>query len=363
MTRVQGASIATILLVAAAACGAPDASGPMSSASLEPAYAKPGAGTTMSVVTLPSLGSGQNNAVAINDAQEVAGMSGSVPARWARVDGAWVVTKLGTSAGIGVDVNEAGTVVTHANGGVITLWRRDGSSTIVGAGIAVGLNESETVVGREAGTNLPTAWVLANGGWSARHLAGRSGVVDGASYVGGINDAGVIVGYEPGQLQKALVWRPVAGSPGVWEQAAMLDVPPISVNAAAIAIEGDLVAGLNQSCTDPADRTTCSLRLPYVWHLTGADPGALGTVNGFAEGLNATGTVVGSFFPGRTGARRAFVWSSTSSVRELPLPKGAGQAYATDVNNATASRSYRQAVGEATSSGAFSKSAVVWTIP
>jgi hypothetical protein len=327
-----------------------------------PLYSKPSSTPSITVLALPSLGPGQSAANAINDAQEIAGYSGSYPARWSTANGVWTVTKLGLATGSATDINEAGTVVGYA-GGNITLWRRDGSSEIVAAGYATALNESEKVVGHEGSTNRSAVWTSANGVWTIHYLAqiaGGNGVGDPTS----INNDGVIVGlsYDASNTQHAVKWVPSLTLPGEWDAAVPLDAHAGQTNSAAQAIEGQDVIGLIWRCTGP---TTCTSREPYQWTLSGASAiGSLSTLDAWPQGMNASRFIVGAIFKfSRSAYERAFVWSPAApQLTDLGVPSGYNESSATDINNGTATRSSKQVVGIGYGSNRR-QIALLWTIP
>jgi hypothetical protein len=375
MLRRHPGWIASVVVLSAAACSPEIVPPTMGITGLAPSFAKPlPPPTGITVTVLPSAGAGRGIARAINDAEEIAGTSGGVPARWARVNGAWTVTRLGTTQGDAVDVTESGTVLSNA-GGIVTLWRRDGSTVTVGAGAAYAMNESETVVVGSDGANDAVAWQLSGGVWTVHHLVGLDGVAGGGALSAyavpfGISESDVMVGLAFGATgpQHAVKWT--RSGTGGWNAAVPIDATAGATNSAAHAIDGDVVVGLIWRCANPDGNSPCTSREGWEWNLGGSP--AAGSLDAAAdawpEGLNATRSMVGSMFTTgkRSSAwiRRPFVWSpSAPTLRDMGVPKGSSEGYATDINNATGSRTYRQAVGQATSTGSAASVAALWTIP
>lgn len=359
MRRMRLYLLGVIGIVAAGAC---DQAGdlPTGTSDVSPAYAKPTApASDLVAVVLPKLGGGPSEALAINDAQEITGYSGSFPSRWTRSGSGWTVQQLSAAPGRGAAINEAGTIAGTANGTVL-LWHRDGTSEIVGAGVATGINGAGTIVVGVRSSIGATAWVRDGAAWTAYSLPRYQGSATGFPHeTSGINDAGVIVGYSANatNVQHAVKWMPAVG--GGWDAAVAIDSYADANNTAATGIEGEDVVGVGFRCAVP---TFCG-RDARHWSLSGTSQGSLGTGDIWAEGLNASRSIVGVRITQTRGkfATHAFIWSpSAPTLRDLTKPKGFSDAWAYDVNNATASRPARQIVGYVgNSSGA---SAVVWIL-
>lgn len=362
MRRTLYASCAGLTLLVAAGCDSPNTL--PTAADLAPLSAKPTSPPSdISIVVLPQIGGGPSEAYAINDAEEIAGTSGSFAARWIRSSPTWSVQQLGTATGSATDINEAGTAV-GSSGGTIFLWRRDGTSEAVGLGSAKALDEAETIVVGRSASGFLTAWVRVGGVWTPHVLPRSPGVTGGTHEPGGINDDGIIVGYsaDAGNVQHAVKWVPSTVNPGEWDPPVPIDAFAGSSNSFATAIEGDDIAGGAFRCNPPT--ASCPARDPRHWSLSGASTiGSLGTGDAWAEGLNASRFIVGVFFVQDRGksVNTAFVWSPAApTIRDLGKPKGQSEAWAYDINNSTASRTAKQIVGYVGNNAGHS--AAVWTL-
>ena len=361
MIRLIPKMTAGLGMLALFGCGGDNEVVPTGPAALTLAYARPTPAPGITIVQLPSLGTGSSVANAINDAQEIAGTSASFAARWTQVNGNWAATKLGAATGTATDINEAGTV--HgSSGGDVTLWRRDGSSEVVVTGNPIALNESETVVGSSPGY-VANAWTRANSVWTGHYLPPLAN--GGGSYPTSINNDGVIVGYsfDATNTQHAVKWLPSTLSPGDWDAAVPLDAHAGETNSAAFAIEGSEVVGLIFRCPSPS---TCTSREGYYWSLSDASAtGSLGSQDVWPQGLNADGFIIGAFSStprGRPYVLHAFIWSPAApTIKDLGTLKGYSEAMAADINDATAAHA-KQAVGQGTS-GSGARAALLWIIP
>ncbi len=368
MTRtIHRTIVAAAAAFASISCTANDDTPPTGPSASGPALQKPVAPTpSIAIVKLPTLGS-RSVAHAINDAQEIAGTSGSFPARWTRTGSGWAVQKLGAGTGSAEDINEAGTAVGSSNG-LIMLWRRDGSSALVGQGWPVALNESEIVVGVERPSGHATAWVRVGEAWIAHYLPRLAGVTEGVNEPSGINDDGVIVGYSYDETgtQHAVKWRPSTAAPGEWDAAVPLDAHAAATNSAATGIEGSDVVGLVFRCTTPTVFATCTTRDPYHWALNGLSAfQSLGTEDAWPEGLNSSRFIVGVYFTSSRAAwtSHGFVWSpGAPTIQNLGTLKGYSDGWAEDVNNSSATRASKQIVGSV-SNKSGQTAAVVWIVP
>ncbi|MFN2602951.1 MAG: hypothetical protein ABR582_09380 [Gemmatimonadaceae bacterium] len=361
VTRLISSTLCGMAAVILFACSRGNEASP-TGPDIVPLYNKPSSAPSITVITLPTLGPGQSGANAINDAQEIAGFSGTFAARWSLVNGVWTATKLGSAMGSASDINEAGTVV-GSSGGNIMVWRRDGSSAVVAAGWGVALNESETVVGRDGPTNRPAVWTFAAGVWTRHFLTPMAG---GTSHSDprSINNDGVVVGLSDDGTtwDHAVKWVPSVTSPGEWDAAVPLDAHAAETNSAAQAIEGQDVIGGIWRCTGP---TTCTSREPYQWTLSGASAiGSLSNLDAWPNGTNSSRFIVGEIFNfSRSAYERAFVWSPAApQLTDLGVPHGYSESSATDINNGTATRSSKQVVGIGYGSRG-SQIALLWTIP
>lgn len=212
--RITVASSSVVLaLVAALGCDASHDALPTGALGVEPRYTRPAPSSgAVVIVLLPKIAAGSSDAIAINDAEEIVGTNG-VPIRWTKSGSSWIAQGIGTSPGRAVDISEAGTAVGEQNGD-ITLWRRDGSTDVVGTGWAVALNESETVIGHDS-NGQATAWVRTGATWTAHALPRYQDAAAGINEPDDINNAGVIVGYSSNSsnIQHAVKWIPSTTTP------------------------------------------------------------------------------------------------------------------------------------------------------
>jgi len=341
---------------------------------------KGGIGTELFLVTLkmtklPTLPGGTlAEAYAINDAGHAVGFSTdsgkyySYAVRWIKEGGVWTVRKIGPQAtldaSVALAINEQGTAVGYSEGGRnATLWRIDGSKTIIGSGNAKAnaINNSEVIVGylMPAGGPAvrPVVWTPSGPTWTVRFLEWLPGVTRvncGVEEALGISDENVIVGavYDEACVQTAVQWRPTADG-STWLPAERLSGTGTLAKGVAQAIAGSTIVGTGYPC---AVLTGC-VRKAFRWTLGGAS-GELGTLDARANGLNRAGYIVGSYI-GKSGHMTGFVWSPmTSTFLFLPSPGHSGDNWAWDINDA----SPRQAVGGVIIQGG-GRIAAVWTIP
>lgn len=317
-------------------------------------------GSAIVVTSLPLLAGGQSGvAFAINDAEEIVGQSqstaGFMPVRWTRgTGGAWQVASLGSSPGYARDINEAGTAVGRAGSNAV-LWPRSGPPEILGPGEAMAINGSDVVIGvrNDVTPHRAVAWTRASpSGWVAHDLAPLPGelIPDWPdSWPEGISEDGVAVGLSNTRLvrQQAIYWTP--NGSGGWNSATVIPGAASAGITEAAAIVGTDVVGRRSECA------TCQGRA-WHWSLSGQPAiGSLGSHPGaYADGINAGRTIVGYFVAtkGANQVTNAFVWSPAD-----PVMTSMGKGWAHDVNNPTASRSARQAVGE------NANKPILWTIP
>jgi uncharacterized membrane protein len=313
------------------------------------------AGTPFVITRLPSLG-GNSAAYAINDNQVIVGTSNGLPVKWTLVSGSWQAQQLsGVASGDARDITESGVIVGSVNG-TATLWPLGGGAAeAIAAGHAVAVNASEVVTGTSE-FNGGVAWTRSPTGWVEHTLPGEAGAAAGFREPTDINDDGVIVGAaQAGSGQHAVKWVPSTITPGEWDPAVPLD-NSTSVNSSAQGIVGQDIVGLK--CSVPSQ----FCREPYHWLLTGQGIGSLGSGDAFAEGLNSSRFIVGSFFF-RRFSQHAFVWSPANpTLRDLGTAPGYGTAAAYDINNPTSPGTTKQAVGEM-SKNSGAQIAVLWTVP
>jgi probable HAF family extracellular repeat protein len=355
------ARFSTVALMLATGCTSGDQSLP-TAPDVVPSYAKP-AGTGITVTAFPSLG-GNSVANAINDQQVIVGTSNELPAKWTLVAGKWTVEALpGVASGQARDITEAGTIVGSSGGNAI-LWPPGGDPEIIGPGYAVAVNELDVVVGVRSGEpNEATAWTRSGDGWVAHVLPRQAGVTTGFNIPSDINDDGVIVGYgqDASGTQHAIKWIPSTTS-GEWDPAVPVNEQAGSSTSWAEAVAGQDIVGGTWICSTPSQ---CTSREAYHWSLTaGAGIGSLGAADAWALGLNDQQYIVGSALVGKVVLKlRAFVWSPANPIlQDLGILKGYASAQAYDINNPTALRTTKQAVGENTKLGRTGV-AVLYTVP
>jgi hypothetical protein len=313
---------------------------------------------SISVTALPSLG-GSSTARAINDDQVIVGTSNGLPVTWTLASGSWHVQALQTTSGAAEDITESGVIV-GSSGGSVTLWSAGNAAEIVGVGTARAINESQVIVGMDysvAGGNPARAWTRSGTGWVVHVLPRIAGVTDGPNETSDINDDRIIVGSggsNAGGGTRAIKWVPNPAT-GEWDAAVLLDDLSATHLGGTGAIVGQDIVGDMLRCTVPP----CA-RDPRHWSLTaGQSIGSLGTADGWAEGLNAQHSIVGSFF---YSGVHAFVWTvANPTIRDLGAPNGYQSASAYDINSPKGTRTTSQAIGEAISSRG-SHVAILWTI-
>jgi len=317
----------------------------------------------ISLVQLPMLAGASGEAYAVNDAGEAVGHSVDESnyllraVRWTNKTGRWVIETVGPPgvSSAALAINEAGTMAGR-RGRDAAVWRRDGSLEIIGVGEALGINGSDMVVGHWSG---PTVWVRTSAGWTTTILAELPGGAT-SQCVGAATDIaedGTIVGMgaTPDCRYFAVVWRRNADNTG-WERAERLPVDPGAAQSYAQGIAGSTVVGAVWPC---AVVEGCR-RQAFEWTLAGGVTGPLGTLDARANGLNATGLIVGSYEGPRL---KAFVWSAaTRTVLELPTIKSSHGTWAWEVSNATPARATRLAVGAASTSTS-PRVPLLWIIP
>jgi hypothetical protein len=352
--------LAVPLLIAAACTngGEPSPTAP----ALKLASARPSA-ASISITSLPSLG-GSSTARAINDDQVIVGSSNGLPVKWTLLaSGSWRVQPLQTTSGAAEDITELGVIV-GSSGGSVVLWT-PGSDVveIVGVGSPRAINsEAKVVVGVDPSAAVGTgarAWTRSGASWVPHVLLSGPPFTGGYSEPLDINDDSVIVGFAapPGGSTYAVKWVPSATTRGEWDAAVPLDEFAAASPGGANAIVGQDIVGEVLRCF-PCSRPT---RDPYHWSLTaGRGIGSLGTQDAWAEGLNAEGSIVGSFF---YRGVHAFVWTVVNrTIRDLGAPNGYQSASAYDINSPKGTRTTSQAVGQATGRKGMT-AAVLWTLP
>jgi len=315
---------------------------------------------------LPLLTGGNSGiAYANNDAEEIVGQSsspgGTYPVRWTRtVAGGWQVQAMGSTSGYAREINELGTAV-GTSGGNVVIWPRVGAPEIVGAGEAFGINGSDVVIGLRSDVtpHRATAWTRSPSSpsvWIAHDLPPVAGAIHAGlpdSWPEAIGEDGIIVGGSNTRdvPQRAIMWTP-DGSGG-WNQAVVIPGSPETTSStSAGAITGSDAVGSATVCSG----STC-VRRAWHWSVSpsGSGVGQIGDgSDAYADGVNSTRMIVG-FFHTRKGAKitqNAFVWSPSN-----PTMTVMGNGWAHDVNNATASRTVKQAVGENL------EKPMLWTIP
>jgi probable HAF family extracellular repeat protein len=355
-------------LIVAAACGSSESALPSGP---DPSFARkpPAPASGIVATTLPGLGGG-SAALAINDDGIVVGNaegSGTYfPVRWTQTSAGWQLVKLQDATGSAADINEAGAAVGVVNG-IATFWPVGGGAETIGPGSPRAINAAGVVVGSRDGAanGGAVAWTRSGGTWTEHALPRQAGTT-GFNEVDDIGDDGVVVGYAQGAngVQHAVKWVPGA-VPGEWAPAVPLDAQAGATNSAATGIDGSDIVGLIWRCTDPATFSTCTSREAYHWSLAGSSTGSLGGGDAWPEGLATGRYIVGVSFTStrRQSTARAFVWSPANpTFQDLGVPKGQSQGWAVDINNPTASRAARQAVGHTWGSSGQS-TAVLWTIP
>ncbi len=322
-------------------------------------------GPSISVTSLPSLG-GLSTARAINDDQVIVGTSNGLPVKWSlAASGQWVVESLQLTSGQAEDITELGVIV-GSSGGLVILWSPGAAPETIGPGVAAAINESEIVVGQDnsaAGASGARAWVrsVTGTGWDAHVLSGTADAPSGYAEPTDINDDSVIVGFAAGASggTHAVKWVPkrkLTGEwTGEWDAAVPLDGVAAANYGGANAIVGQDIVGEILRCIVPP----CANE-PYHWSLAGQGIGSLGTQAGWADGLNAQRSIVGTFLFRGT---HAFVWTEINqTIRDLGAPKGYQSASAYDINSPKGSRTASQAVGDASARNG-KRAAVLWTIP
>jgi hypothetical protein len=359
-----------LLLVLLAACTDGDSSIPTSPEFVpSPAKAPTNSGT---VVKLPTLG-GHAEAYSINDGGVAVGYSvlaSGTPypyaTRWMQVAGKWVVEAVGGAGTRASALNELGTIVGDSGSSAV-VWIPGRPMAILGRGEANGVNDANVVVGarHDFDVQAPAAWRQVSGEWSLTTLALVPGTVKGPTCLGtatSIGGNGVIVGYlynNDCSQQYAVKWIPLLNPADGWEPAQILEGAAGMVKSFAYAIDGNTIVGEAWPC----QVLDGCLRRAYRWSLASGsgDSGPIGSLDARANGLNASGTAVGSYLDPQK--MRAVMWAPSSSAHTtLPVVSGFNTHWVWDLNNPTAGRPSRQAVGGATSDRG-GKTPVVWTIP
>lgn len=366
---MQRATRTLFVILTVSACA--DSAGPPRFAQI-PTSSAATVPSTATMSKLPTLGGKLAEAYAINDAGHAVGWSTdaagySYAVRWTVESGAWTVRKIGPQAtreaSQALAINEHGTAVGYSEGGVnATVWRIDGSKTIIGFqwSRANAINNFDVIVGRvsppAASSSSPVVWKPSGAEWT-RHtlerLPGVTRVTCGLEDALGINDDNLVIGfvYDEACVQIPVQWRPTADGLG-WLPPEPLSPAGTLAKGVAQAIVGSTIVGTGYPC---AVLGGC-VRKAFRWFVGGAS-GEIGSLDARANGLNRAGHIAGSYIR-KGGQMIGFVWSPTSGFSFLPSPGGTGDHWAWDINDA----SPRQAVGgvQISSGGRIG---AVWTIP
>lgn len=368
---MRNASVScALMMVLSAACTDSDAP-ILTSPNIAPSPAKAPA-SSATVIKLPTLG-GHAEAYSINDAGVAVGYSvlASGPAyahatRWTYANGKWTVEDIGGINTRASAISETGTVVGNSGSSAV-VWLAGRPLEVLGRGVATGVNEANVVVGARHDFDIqaPAAWRQVAGQWTVTTLALVPGTVKGPTCLGqatSISAAGVIVGYlynDDCSQQYAVKWVPTLNPADGWEPAQILEGAAGMAKSFAYGIDGNTIVGEAWPCQVLAG---CPRRA-YRWSLAAGsgNTGPIGSLDARANGLNASGAAVGSYLDPQK--MRAVLWSPSSSAHTtLPNVSGFNTHWVWDMNNATATRPSRQAVGGATSDRG-GKTPVVWTIP
>ncbi len=357
-----------LLLLAAVACS--DESSTLGPRVAHPSFGKQAAGG-VSVTRLPTLG-GQAQIFSINDAGVGVGYSGlaSGPAyifavRWAQSNGAWTVTQFGGPGTRPSAINEMGTIVGDS-GRAAVAWLAGGPLEVLGPGEANGVSDANVVVGirHDIGLQAPAAWRRIAGSWTVTSLDLVPGTDRNPYCIGeatAISGSGVVVGflYDSECVQQyAVKWMPKPNPAEGWEPAEILENAGGMAKSIAYGIVGNTIVGEAWPC---AVLEGCPRRA-YRWSLMAGSPdtGPLSSLDARANGLNALGVSVGSYLDPKR--MRAVMWSPAGVYATLPDVSGFNTHWVWDVNNPTATRTARLAVGGATSDRG-GVVALVWAIP
>jgi probable HAF family extracellular repeat protein len=278
---------------------------------------------------------------------------------------------LGIPQGLGLDVNDAGTVVggkPSAQGTTAFSWTRAGGVTDLGSPgggwwtTAFAINGSGQIVGAAIaqGSSLPAAYLRS--ATATFHSVGLGTF----SIANALNDAGVVGGHaDAAGRVRAFRWTAESGPvfladrggdfnsvrsinergdavglfntpqesvsrAAFWNAAGELrELPrlPGGVYASAQAINnGGLVVGLGYTSTGESHAV--------VWHPDGRveDIGTLGGPSSIAVGVNDLGEVVGSSEDTTDGELHAFFWTAESGMLKLPGLPGAKFTSAERIN-------------------------------
>ena len=315
-----------------------------------------------------SLGS---QAKAINDAGVIVGYASepspsryeagvAYAARWVRTtQGSWQVTRLGAPGGRALALNERGDVVGTRNGTAL-VWPATGNEvSLIGGGVAEGINTARVIVGGTTWNNdsRAIAWTPNAGSdpttWSSHYLPPLpNGTL---SHAFAISEGGVIVGSAASAAGRwqAVIWAPAAN--GEWSSPVALSGTEASLGQSggfAINAGGD-VGGYYSSCSG------CSIHA-YFWPAGGGSPTDLAMLNsptssGHARGIENGRRVVGFISVPLSSGVGLFLWApGNAALTDL----GTGEA--NDINNRSADYG-QEVVGF--SYGPKGSQAMVWRVP
>jgi probable HAF family extracellular repeat protein len=198
------------------------------------------------------------------------------------------------------DINDAGQIVGRASGGAFRHSLSSETTTFIGGGTALGINEAGHVVGTNG---LAYVWRDANadGLFDASELTDLGALPgDVSSRAYAINEDNQIVGLSnnPGSFTRPVVWKNDAPSPlnlGTPNQATAEDINNSGLIVGHI---GDFGVGFTPFLFDPVNDMTTHLG------------------SGIARGINNQGAVVGGT-AGGSFPSPAFLWTSDDGFRAL----------------------------------------------
>ena len=297
-TRTVAPAVATLALIARAACDAPSrGAGPAAA----PSGASLGKGPGVGSPQLVDISNGSfSEALDIND------LGAAVGYRDRSSSTAWGRATLWLPTGEAVDVPSLG----------------------LGDGQADAINNIGQVVGvsisAATGDNHAFLWTP---GVGVIDLGTVSGATGSYSHATDINNRGWVAGLGGDvpatgpATRRAFRWTPDAGMQDIGSLGGALS------QAFAINDNGQVAGGSN---------TAANAYHAFLW-TPGRGMQDLGTLPGDdmsqATGVNSKGQVVGWSQNSTTGILRAFLWTSKTGMRLLPLPDGIANAIAQDIND------------------------------
>jgi uncharacterized repeat protein (TIGR01451 family) len=301
------------------------------------------AADTYTIVDLGTLGGVGSGAAGVNEAGDVAGTSNTSSGeplgfRW-RGGLMTSINSFGGWGSDGHDISDDGWVVGSAGGRLgyrEAMWWAGTDPHPMGKlgdfwSEALAINSDHTIVGRSPSSSRGTTEAFS---WSEGVMVGLGGLVEGDySEAWDVNDAGVIVGE--------------AGAPGGFVHAfryadgAMTDLGTPSPN-----FESSWARGINAAGTIVGGTRVANSSAVYPFVLTDGQWDVVTGDLGYADAVNASGQVVGTYFT--PAGESAFLYDGgvlTDLNQLLPAGSGWQLAAAIDINDAG------QIVGQGTHDG------------